>query len=548
MILNFAKTLGFTIAVLVALVPGNAIFEALPVLLTPLFVGRPQAADAETAERNAIHSTPKDYGAKGDALVLTDGAMSSGSAVFTSGSAHFSARDVGKAIAVTGAGTGGNALVAFISVVNNATNVTLSAKASATVSHARADYGTDDTAAVRSCIERSTMLGGRCTINDEMRFMLSNTSTTIHISGTKASGGTIDGKGTLIFAPQETLTGAANDRLFYAASSEAAGPFQVRTGPIAAGGTSFSAQNPGDAAQLSKGDWIIITEKDGGATDVIYSDWFQVAGVMGTTVNIVGHFRMAFPNGRPFNTSGAPAACVVASPCGLSFRKLSNVVQSLTIKDINIVVPKIFSSNGAIGIATRDTRGVQIRNVTCYDASALCFAGFLDQGLVFSGNHIGSAVYPEFAGEVDAAVSGNHIDPSESGGLGSASPQTGGMLIDFGTGFSRFEGNTIGNHLQTCITLLSGVHDVTITGNTCGRTSFGTGAACILLRGSYRNTVERNVCVGGDGASVGITVADSTGFTSNITSSANSVKGNTVKGYASPYDVRSAKDRLEIAH
>ena len=209
MILNFAKTLGFTIAVLVALVPGNAIFEALPVLLTPLFVGRPQAADAETAERNAIHSTPKDYGAKGDALVLTDGAMSSGSAVFTSGSAHFSARDVGKAIAVTGAGTGGNALVAFISVVNNATNVTLSAKASATVSHARADYGTDDTAAVRSCIERSTMLGGRCTINDEMRFMLSNTSTTIHISSTKASGGTIDGKGTLIFAPQETLTGAA---------------------------------------------------------------------------------------------------------------------------------------------------------------------------------------------------------------------------------------------------------------------------------------------------------------------------------------------------
>jgi hypothetical protein len=542
---NSRRKLGYTFAAILVTLSGSAIH---PLFLCQSLFGEYSTFEPNIGASNSSHATPKDYGAKGNAITVTDGAISSGSAHFTSAVAAFGAADAGKAIAVSGAGSGGDALVALISAVTSPTNVTLSVTASTTVSRARADYGTDDTAAVRSCIQHSTLLGGRCTINDGARFMMSNASTTIRVAGANVAGGTIDGKGTLIFAPQGPLTSGSNDRLFYIASSEAAGPFPVRAGPIARGATSFTAQNSIDAAQLSRGDWVIMTEKDSGATDVIYSDWLQIGSVVGTTVNIVGPLRMSFPNARTFNTSGSPAACIPASPCGLSFRKLTNVAHSLTIKDINIIVPNVINGNGASGIVTRDTRGVYIHNVTCDDASSNCYAGYLDQGLVFVDNHMNSAVYPEFASQVDTTAIGNHMNQTGSNLQGFVTPQTGGLLIDFGTGFSTFDGNTIGNNLQACVTLLSGVHDISLRGNTCGRTSFGTGSACILVRGSYRNTIERNVCPGGDGvSSFGITLGDSLGFTLNISSFANSVRGNRVRGYVTLYDVGGA-DVLETHH
>jgi hypothetical protein len=542
---DFGTKVSLTFAAMMATISGNGGYAVHPVISSALLFRRHLTFETKHSARNISRATPRDYGAQGNAVTLADGAISSGSAKFTSASAGFTSADVRKAIAVSGAGTGGNALVAIISVVNSATSVTLSAIASTTVSRARTDYGTDDTEAVRSCVQHSTLLGGRCTINDGARFMLSNASTTISISGGRVAGGMIDGRGTLIFAPRGNLTAGTNDRLFYIASSEAAGPFPVRAGPITRGATSFVAKDSRDAAQLGKGDWVIMTEKDGGATDVVYSDWLQVSSVAGTTVNIVGQFRMSFPNARTFNTSASPAPCITASPCGLSFRKLTNIVHGLAIKDLNIIVPKVINGNGATGIATRDTRGVYIHNVTCDDASSNCYAGYLDQGLQFTGNHMNSAVYPEFASQVDTTATGNHINQAGGDLVSSGAPQTGGLLIDFGTGFSTFNRNTIGRNLQACITLLSGVHDVLVNRNTCGRTFFGTGAACILSRGSYRNRIERNVCPGGDGASsVGITVGDSAGFTLNIPSTANSIKGNTVKGYGNRYDLSSA-DVLE---
>ena len=544
---NSRRKVSLACGAIIATIAANPTYALYPAFSSHSFISGP-TFETNLAVGNLSHATPRDYGAKGDAATLADGAISSGSAIFTSPSAGFTSKDVRKAIAVSGAGTSGTALVALISVVNSAERVTLSANASATVSGARADYGTDDTAAVRSCVQNSTLLGGRCTINDGARFMMSNDSTTINISGARVAGGMIDGTGTLVFAPQGPLAAGTNDRLFYVTSSEVAGPFEVRAGAIARGATSFSAQLSSDAAQLSKGDWIIMTEKDAGATDVLYSDWLQVSSVVGSTINIVGHFRMTFPNMRAFSSSGSPAACVKASPCGLSFRKLTNVVQALTIKDINIVIPKVKNGNGANGIATRDTRGVYIHNVTCDDASANCYAGYLDQGLVLSGNRMNNAVYPEFAGQVDTRAIGNHFNQVGSSFIGPVAAQTGGLLIDFGTGFSTFDRNTIGNNLQACFSLLAGVHDISLRGNTCGWTQFGTGAACILGRGGYRNTIEHNICPGGDGASsVGITLGDSSNFALDISSTANSVKNNNVNGYVTRYDV-SAADVIEGDH
>jgi hypothetical protein len=484
--------------------------------------------------------TPIGLGAKGDTVTLIDGAINSGTAAFSSASASFTAGDVGKAIVVSGAGTSGNALVTTIQSFTSSTSVTLAANAGTTVSAALTYYGTDDTAAVRSCITQGTAQGGRCTINDGYTFMVSNTSSTITVSGsTFLGGGLIDGTGTIVFAPQGVLTGGTNDRLFYLQSTESA-ILQV-SAAIAKGDTKFIAANVADAAILNPGDWVIITVRDSGATDNVYVDWIQVSSVSGTpatTVNTVTPFRLSFPNTRTWYNGqmGSPANCMVADPCGLGFRKVTDIIGSLTIRDINLIIPKVISTDRAVGIATRDTRGVVIQNVTCNDASQNCYAGYLDQGLFFVQNHMNSAVYSEFASDVDLVAVGNHFNQPGSALFGLvAPPQSGGVNIDFGTGFSTFSENTFGPSLQACISALPAVHDMVISGNTCGWVHFGTGSTCIITRGGYRNTIVGNVCAGGDGTGYGINLGDTGGQTVNIDTDSNVVAANTVNGFAHSY-------------
>lgn len=84
------------------------------------------------------------FGAVGNGRVVTDGAMTAGSASLTSASAAFAASDVGKYIVVKGVGAAGVPLISTISAFVSATQVTLANAASTTVSGARVAYGTDD--------------------------------------------------------------------------------------------------------------------------------------------------------------------------------------------------------------------------------------------------------------------------------------------------------------------------------------------------------------------------------------------------------------------
>lgn len=93
------------------------------------------------------------YGAKGDGQLVTDGAMTAASAVLTSASGRFAAGDVGKLVLVKGAGPAGvTTLVTTISAYTSATQVTLTATASTTVSSALVMWASDDTAAFQSAI------------------------------------------------------------------------------------------------------------------------------------------------------------------------------------------------------------------------------------------------------------------------------------------------------------------------------------------------------------------------------------------------------------
>jgi hypothetical protein len=96
--------------------------------------------------------TQKDFGAKVDGKRITDGAITAAQNAFTSASANFKLTDVGKLIAIAGAGANGTTLTTTIATYVSTSSVTLSAAASNTVSGATTWYGTDDTAAIQAAL------------------------------------------------------------------------------------------------------------------------------------------------------------------------------------------------------------------------------------------------------------------------------------------------------------------------------------------------------------------------------------------------------------
>lgn len=97
---------------------------------------------------------PREFGAKGDGQYSGTGATIAGGALATCTvvGANFTAADVGKLIAVAGAGAAGATLRTTIAAVTSATVVTLALAASGAVSGVAVQWGTDDTAAIQAAL------------------------------------------------------------------------------------------------------------------------------------------------------------------------------------------------------------------------------------------------------------------------------------------------------------------------------------------------------------------------------------------------------------
>ena len=94
------------------------------------------------------------YGALGNGRIVSDAAMTSGSAVLTcSTSAPFAPGDVGKNVMVLAAGASGETLVGTISAYTDSSHVTLSATAGSTVSGVPAMWASDDTVAFQTAVD-----------------------------------------------------------------------------------------------------------------------------------------------------------------------------------------------------------------------------------------------------------------------------------------------------------------------------------------------------------------------------------------------------------
>ena len=90
---NSRRKLGYTFAAILVTLSGSAIH---PLFLCQSLFGEYSTFEPNIAAGNSSHATPKDYGAKGNAITVTDGAISSGSAHFTSAVAAFGAADAGE--------------------------------------------------------------------------------------------------------------------------------------------------------------------------------------------------------------------------------------------------------------------------------------------------------------------------------------------------------------------------------------------------------------------------------------------------------------------
>lgn len=206
------------------------------------------------------------FGAKVDGKEVLDGAITSGGASFSSASAGFTAADVGKVLTVEGAGAAGAVLRTTIQAFVSGTVVTLAANASTTVTGARTNFGTDDTAAVLLALAAMKAAGGG-TLWVPDGISLCNTVTSASslswILGVEFDNFALDGPGDL-------RTTAAASLLFISGSGKPAGMANWATYDIPAGLTTYVISSaakadlqvvcttPADAGNFTRGDVIYI--------------------------------------------------------------------------------------------------------------------------------------------------------------------------------------------------------------------------------------------------------------------------------------------------
>jgi hypothetical protein len=105
------------------------------------------------------------FGAKGDAYKPPNGCSTTASSTtVTCPDGPFVSTDVGKQVWVSGAGAGGAAFNATITVFTGNTTVTVSAAATGTVTNGPAVYGHDDTQQVQACFQYSAVNAIQCVL------------------------------------------------------------------------------------------------------------------------------------------------------------------------------------------------------------------------------------------------------------------------------------------------------------------------------------------------------------------------------------------------
>jgi hypothetical protein len=289
---------------------------------------------------------------------------------------------------------------------------------------------------------------------------------------------------------------------------------------ISVGATSFTVVNLADVADLNPGDWIIVTDTDPSVADAsshtgypTYVDWAQVASVVGTTVNVVTPFRMAFDASLPF----------IEGDSGLGFVK-TTALHDIVLESLTLKVEE--GGAGAAGIYILGTQGALIKNVTIVDTTSDQLYVEQSKGTTVTGCNItGGALLNEFAESVDLTISENTFT---SQGLA--------IGLDLGTGFFSVTDNTIAQSVHVAMYAVYHVHDGVISGNIIDPVTTITSdpSVGIVVYGSPGVSVTGNTLLGVDGSNVGSIGVQMEGRQADLSELAtgDNASGNNITGFA----------------
>jgi hypothetical protein len=310
------------------------------------------------------------YGAKGNGVCVTDGSMTSGSAVLTcSTSTPFTSADVGKAIMVKYAvtATTGSMLVTTIASFQSLSQVTLSANATNTISSATVLYGTDDTSAIQSAVNAAVTYAQAHAFYAEVVIPPSTSGAFYAVAGALQTGGSTLGNAQITLPIIGPTVGKVT--LVLKGGEDAAGPrYWNQTTPAFNGPTLVSFGVFGSAAlQTSSvsnnGNPAMIggpTGKNGyGTAALLYSNMLLV--VKGLAL-LTTHSA----NGLTYSALNLHGlAC--ANIFDVSYGTIGVVLYNQPgVGDFNSI--SVFSSGISIGIlmpAAGNNDSNQVRNVIC---------------------------------------------------------------------------------------------------------------------------------------------------------------------------------------
>ena len=391
-----------------------------------------------------------------------------------------------------------------------------------------AAIGTDNTAAVQACVNAANP-NGRCTINNGKSFLMSSSG---NMNMSVGSGETIDGTGTLIYAPQSSVpVSELTNALIFQVISTITGANCASTGAavcqiaaaIPAGQNFFTATSASDAASLIPGQWIMIQETDSVERDVFYFDWAQVLSVSGTQVNLMSPTRMSWPDTHTWVPPGTFG--------GLGWRRVTALNEHAALRDFNLIVPALASGGQEIApVYTIGAKDFHINNWHCTAAETSCMEEEYDKGDVFTDNTENHGAPDEYSKATDGFYEHNIYDhPSLpiNGNLSACQQWSGGGIeLDLALGFFTFSNNSFPNLCSGGIAAFFGVHDGIISGNKVGWINAGSGSEAVGLSfdGGYNNFAQGNTFAGADGSMSNIVSSGNSGGNPGVMSDSNDVR------------------------
>lgn len=370
-------------------------------MLSPTAAAVLFSASGQTGGGSAWSIDPTAYGAKGDGKIVTDGAMTSGSAVLTCAtSTPFVSADAtaGKLVMVKGAGPNGvTCLITTVKTFTDSGHVVLNASAATTISNALVMWATDDTVAFQAAIDAAVAYGLAHSYTATIKVPAA-TGRFYGIGGALKTGGATKGNSQLTL-PVVPTTGDKLTIVFDGPGDSSAVQHWQQLVPQTGGATLVSFfVHASSSAQ--------ITSINNGGNSAVIGGPSQPGG-FGVNPGVYTNVNAVFRNLSILTSHSAFGLTLSALDLsGIANASLENFAYGTagSVTGTDYVSPGVFATGLSIGLlmpASGNNDNCVVRNVTCHggftygffatehcDISAMrilyCWAAFCPVGTYYS--------------------------------------------------------------------------------------------------------------------------------------------------------------------